>query len=74
MDSKDSLELEISTLETQNKNSSAESKLAEQRILELMKKEYHYFDSDGNLEFDSLFTKKMIHIQVVIGKSFFQLN
>ncbi|OJG94718.1 hypothetical protein RV18_GL003182 [Enterococcus termitis] len=58
LDSKDSLELEISTLETQNKNSSAESKLAEQRILELMKKEYHYFDSDGNLEFDSLFTKK----------------
>jgi hypothetical protein len=58
LDSKDSLELEILSLETQNKNSSTESKLAEQRILELMKKEYHYFDSEGNLEFDSLFTKK----------------
>ncbi|OJG25227.1 hypothetical protein RU98_GL001052 [Enterococcus caccae] len=60
LDIKDSLELEITTLENQKKNSSKESKLAEKKILELMKKEYHYFDNEGNLEFDSLFTKRNV--------------
>lgn len=60
LNTKDSLELEIYSLENQNKNSSRESKLAEKRILELMKKEYHYFDSNGNLEFESLFTKRNV--------------
>lgn len=60
LDTKDSLELEISSLESQNKNSSRESKLAEKRILELMRKEYYYFDSEGNLEFESLFTPRNV--------------